>query len=422
MTIALQSGNEAMPPLSRDFYLARQPILDRQQQLVAYELLFRNADSGAAVVGEDLHATASVIAHLAELGLEQVVGSARAFINIDAAALSSEILNFLPHEKVVLELLETVDATPEVLGRVREMRSHGFTFALDDVVSPGGSVAALLPLAGLIKIDILGMPAHTLGALVRRLRKPGVHMLAEKVETLAEFQLCKTLGFDYFQGYYFARPVVLSGRKLMSTEIALIQILDLIENDADNARIEQAIKHDASLSINLLRLVNTPAAGAVARIDTLTQALLVLGQKQLKRWLQILLYARGEKTVSFGSPLLQLATTRARLLELIAEKFQPGQRGRAQAAFTVGILSLVDTLFSMPMPELVEKFNVADEVRAALLHREGPFGDMLAVAEAAELAQPLPEGARARLGLAAQDLRELLPSAFEWANMITQTG
>jgi EAL and modified HD-GYP domain-containing signal transduction protein len=420
MTIAVKT--EAMPALSKDFYLARQPILDRQQQLVAYELLFRSAELNAAGRVEDLHATASVISHLDELGLEQVVGKARAFINIDANALSSEILQFLPHDKVVLELLETVEATPELIDRVRAMQGQGFTFALDDVVAPGGAVAALLPFASLIKIDIMGMSPSAIASLVRKLRKPGMQMLAEKVETQQEFKHCLSLGFDYFQGYYFAKPIVMAGKKLPASELALIEILDLIEQDVDNSRIEQAVKRDASLSINLLRLVNTPAAGAKSRIDSMGQALLVLGQKQLKRWLQILLYARGDKTASLNSPLLQLATTRARLLELMAEYSNDGPRARSQAAFTVGILSLIDALFCIPMEDLLDKFNVADDVRAALLHRQGSFGDMLSVAEAAEHGKPLPAEAQARLGLAAQDLQELLPNAFEWANKVTQTS
>jgi|APAra7269097138_1048543.scaffolds.fasta_scaffold00059_35 EAL and modified HD-GYP domain-containing signal transduction protein len=421
MSVELQCEAEATQALSKDFYLARQPILDRQQQLVAYELLFRRGDVKAADVSEDLHATASVIAHLAELGLEQVVGTSRAFINIDAAALESGILQFLPQDKVMFELLESVEATPQLLASVRAMRAQGFSFALDDVVSADDTVAALLPLASLIKIDILGMPEATLRALTQQLRKPGMQLLAEKVETEAEFELCKELGFDYFQGYYFAKPSIMSGKKLMPSELGLIEILGLIEQDEENSRIEGAIKRDAALSINLLRLVNTPASGSTRRIDTLSQALLLLGQKQLRRWLQILLYTRGEDT-AFGSPLLQLATTRARLLELMAERRHAGQRGAAQSAFTVGILSLMDTLFRVPMPELLEQFHLADDVRAALLHRQGPYGDMLAMAEAIEHAKPLPDESQARLGLDADDLYELLPMAFEWSNQIAQSA
>lgn len=421
-TIVTQADNgEASPQLGKDFFLARQPILDRNQELVAFELLFRSADTGSAGVNEDLFATASVIAHLAELGLEQVAGDKLAFVNIDAGALQSGILAVLPPGRVVLEILETVTVTPQLLAQVSEMKGAGFTFALDDVVEHTLPVASLLPLAGLVKVDILGMSRHVLAALARRLAMPGRKLLAEKVETLAEFELCKALGFDYFQGYYFAKPVVLSGKKLSPSELALLHVLDLIERDANTDLVEQAIKRDALLGLNLLRLVNTPAFGARGHIDSLAQALRMLGQKQLKRWLQILLFAKSGQGSALGSPLLNLAVTRARLLELIAEERHPGQPDVAQTGFTVGILSLMDALFSMPMAVVLEKVMVADAVRAALLARQGELGLMLDLAE--QLERGMPNGsARQQLGLSAETLHRLQLQAFEWANKIVEQG
>lgn len=369
-----------------------------------------------------MFATASVIAHLAELGLERVAGDVLAFINIDAGALQSGILSVLPPEKVVLEILETVDATPQLLTQIRDMKDVGFTFALDDVVAHSALVASLLPLASLVKVDIMGMSRHVLSSLARSLAAPGRKLLAEKVETQAEFTLCKTLGFDYFQGYYFAKPVVLAGKKLAPSELALLHVLDLIERDADIGQVDQAIKRDALLGLNLLRLVNTPAFGARGHVDSLAQALHMLGQKQLKRWLQILLFAKAGQGGAFGSPLLLLATTRARLLELIAEKSYPGQGDVAQTGFTVGILSLMDTLFSLPMPALLEKFMVAEPVRAALLQRQGRLGHMLRVAEQLEQGGAPDAADLQRLGLTLDVLNQMQLQAFEWANKIAVKG
>lgn len=406
---------------SKDFYLARQPIVDRDEQLVAHELLFRSANVGAAGENEDLYATASVIANLAELGLEQVAGSLLAFINIDAAVLNSGILHVLPPEKIVLEILETVQATPELLTRVRELRAGGFTFALDDVVDKNEHVGRLLPLVELVKIDINDMPRNVLSNLARGLGG-GRKLLAEKVETAEEFEYCKALGFDYFQGYFFAKPVVLAGKKLSPSEIALMDILNLIERDADMGLIGHAIKHDAVLGINLLRLVNTAAFGARGRIDSLNQALQVLGQQQLKRWLQILQFAKAGSGGTLGSPLLSLAIIRGRLIELIAEKQYPGKAAFAQTGFTVGIMSLIDTLFSMSMADVLEKINVVDEVRDALLHRRGPYGDMLRVVEHLEHGTPLLLSELAQIGLNGHELIRLQLNAFEWANKIAQIG
>jgi EAL and modified HD-GYP domain-containing signal transduction protein len=408
--------------LGKEFFLARQPILDRDQQLVAYELLFRNANTGTAGDNDDLFATASVIAHLAELGLDHVAGDVLAFVNIDAAALQSGILAVLPPEKVVLEILETVQVTPQLLAQIRDMKDAGFTFALDDVVEYSAPVASLLPLISLVKVDIMGMPRHVLSSLVRSLAAPGRKLLAEKVETQAEFNLCKTLGFDYFQGYYFAKPVVLAGKKLTPSELALLHVLDLIERDADIDQVEQAIKHDALLGLNLLRLVNTPSFGAQGHVNSLAQALRMLGQKQLKRWLQILLFAKAGQGGAFGSPLLALATTRARLLELIAEKSYPGQGDVAQTGFTVGILSLMDTLFSLSMLALLEKIMVTEPVRSALLERQGPYGHLLRLAELLERGDVLAAADLQRLGLSLDVLNRLQLQAFEWASKIAVKG
>ena len=247
-------------PHARDFFLARQPILDRSQGLVAYELLFRSAAAGPANVTDDLLATASVMANAFELGMHNVVGNALAFVNVDAAVLMSDFVKFLPFDKVVLEILETVQVTSALIDRISQLARAGFRFALDDVIATSADVMALLPVVDIIKIDIRDLTPHDLRRLSTRFKSAGKRLLAEKVETLAEFEQCLALDFDYFQGYYFAKPVVLSGKKLSPPQLAIMNLMELIRNDADGSAIEKTIKQDASLGLNLLRLVNTPGA------------------------------------------------------------------------------------------------------------------------------------------------------------------
>jgi EAL and modified HD-GYP domain-containing signal transduction protein len=238
------------------------------------------------------------------------------------------------------------------------------------------------------------------------------------VETLAQFKHCLELGFEFFQGYYFARPVILSGKKIAPSELAILHLLDLINAEADNVELERCIKHDALISLNLLRLVNTPAVGARVRIDTLGQALIVLGRRQLQRWLQILLYVKPGTAQQFTSPLLQLATTRGKLLELMVEKLRPGQRNCADVGFTVGIMSLMDALFSMQMSDVVSSVKVQSEVRDALLFRHGDYGSMLNLVERVENAECGPELVAILRGLrlSAADLNAIQIAAFEWVN------
>jgi EAL and modified HD-GYP domain-containing signal transduction protein len=409
----------------REFFLARQPILSRNQELFAYELLFRNAETGPAQITSDLSATASVIAHASQLGMEKVIGDSRGFINVDAAVLNSDIYHFLPRDRIVLEIVETMKVTPEILARVAELKRDGFVFALDDVIADTDDVQALLPYIDILKFDLRDMPLSALLKLTPQFKQMGKQLLAEKVETREQFEICLDLGFDYFQGYYFAKPAVLSGKKLSPSQMAVMQLLSLINSDADDADIERAIKQDVTLGINLLKLVNTPAIGMRHRITSLSQALLVLGRKQLQRWLQIMLYAEPCKKGRAMTPLLTLAATRGKLLELIAEDLYPKQRDIIDTAFTVGIMSLIDTLFGVSMEDMLEQIPVVDEVAQALLTRTGFYGDLLQLTSALEhieddvaLLRPMLD----KLQLTSDDLYRMELAAYEWSDNVARAA
>lgn len=400
-----------------EFFLARQPILGRDQHLVAFELLFRAAgEHDDAQMTTGAAATAAVISHASQLGMEQVVGDQLAFVNADEDVLMSDFVRFLPPHKVILEILETVKPTEHLRARVAELKQLGFKFALDDVVACSADVQQLVDLVDVVKIDLQGIDPARLADVTAAFKGSNKKLLAEKVETLEEFHRCLELGFDYFQGYYFARPAILSGKTIAPSELVVLHLLDLINSKADDRAIETAVKRDALISLNLLRLVNSRAAGPGHRIESVSHALTGLGRAQLQRWLQILLYASPGGRVELNSPLLQMATTRGKLLELMTRRLWPIDADSADRAFTVGIMSLADALFAVPMADILDRVEVADEVRAALLHREGEFGTMLKVVEMLESA----ECGRAfaalikKLGLTAKEVRDIELAAFDW--------
>jgi EAL and modified HD-GYP domain-containing signal transduction protein len=409
------------PGFVNQFFLARQPILNREQRLVAYELLYRSAGHApGAEFSDGTSATASVIAHANELGMQQVVGDQLAFVNVDAAGLMSDFIAFLPPEKVILEVLETVDPTPEVVARVIELKALGYKFALDDVATDCEIVDKLQSLVDIIKVDLKAVPAGELAALTESLRHPKRKLLAEKVETLEEFEECLKLGYEYFQGYYFAKPAILTGKKISPSQMAIIKLLELLTTEAEQRDIEQQVKQDPLISVNLLKLVNTPGVGASVRIDSVGHALLVLGRRQLQRWLQILLYARGSE---FDSPLLQLATSRGKMMELLMQRLNPRDRATAEVGFTIGIMSLMDALFSIKMDELLESIHVPDEVSEALLHRAGIFGDVLMLIELIEMARGGEEltSLLDKVGIELPDLYETQLNAYEWVNGVSSS-
>ena len=402
---------------SDEFFLARQPILGRDQNLFAYELLFRAAgEHEDANITDSAAATAAVISHASQLGMEQVVGEQMAFVNVDEFVLLSDFVGFLSPHKVILEILETVKPTPRLLARVVELKRLGFKFALDDVIAFSPDVDSLVALVDIIKIDIQGVAPAELASLTHALRRPQKRLLAEKVETQEEFNLCLELGFDYFQGYHFARPSMLSGKKIAPSSVAILALLDLLKSKADDRTVETAVKRDALISLNLLRLVNSRAARPGQRIESLAQALQLLGRRELQRWLQILVYATPGASVELKSPLLQLASTRGKLLELMSLKVAPDDPSAADTAFTVGIMSLTEAMLSVPMVDILENVDVADEVRSALIDRTGKLGQMLRVAEILEHEvelRPL-NAALKKLGLTFKEIRDIELAAFNW--------
>ncbi len=409
----------------QEIFLGRQPILDRNQDLVAYELLFRSGQAGGANVTDDFAATASVIVNAyVELDIQNVLGRQKGFINVGADLLSSDLIHLLPKDQVVLELLETVEITGEVVRRCGELKKAGYSLALDDVTAVTDQIKPLLPIVNVVKVDLLQLEAGMLPRIVKALKPWSPVLLAEKVESAEQMSRCMALGFQLFQGYHFARPQIMSGKRADPSKLALLRLLALNLGDAEVAAIEQEFKHHPNLAYNLMRMVNSVACGLPQKISSIEHGIVVLGRKQLQRWVQLLLYTAGRANSQMVSPLMQMAATRGRLMELIAEADRPRDKDYHGRAFMTGILSLLDTLFGVPLSEIVSRLGLADEVKSALLARQGRLGRMLTLLEKKE-ANDIGAvrgilGELAILGLGELTAAEL--EAVSWANRIGETA
>ena len=375
-----------MSAATEKFFLGRQPILDRNQEIVGYELLFRSADMDHAVFESYSHASSNVITHaLASFGMHEVLGGKFGFINVHLGLLLSEMLELLPIGQTVLELLEMIRLDDQVLERCRELKELGFLLALDDHQFDASNTE-IYNVVDIIKIDILLTGMEALPEIVRQLRKYPVKLLAEKVETVEQFQICYDLGFDQFQGYFFARPVVLNRRKIDVSGLALLKLLQQLTMSDSVESIEMTFKENPGLSYNLLRLVNSVALGMREKIKTLRHAILLLGMNHLRRWTQLSLFA-GHDSRSMNHPLLEMAAVRGRLMETMLRQLvgRAASDEQAEAAFMVGILSLLDVLFETPMDEIIANLNLNDDVSMALLKREGKLGRMLMLTEKLEV-------------------------------------
>ncbi len=412
----------AGPSHLQQIFLARQPILDRAQNLVAYELLFRTGEGPTADVRDDLQATASVIIHaFSEMGVREVLGDKRGFVNVSADLLLSDMVELLPKDQVVLELLETIAISEEIVDRCRALKNKGFTLALDDFVSLDDVYRPLLGIVDVVKIDLTIVDPSVLAGMVRQLQAWPVKLLAEKVDHPEQAQRCLALGFDLFQGYYFAMPSVLSGKRVDPSTLVLLNLLGLVLGDAEIAEIEQAFKHDPNLTYNLLRLVNSVGSGVTQKINSLKHAIVVLGRRQLQRWLQLLLFTMHHRTsFQYPSPLMQLAATRGRLLEILAGREHTGDPDHQDRAFMAGIMSLLDVLLEMPLADIVAHLNLAEDVRLALLERRGALGRLLLLAERLEQGnfEATADLLRQSPAMDLKALTEAQLEAMAWANDI----
>lgn len=401
-----------------EIFLGRQPILDIEQRTVAYELLFRSGHNTTSSVTDDHHATSTVIINtISHIGLENVLDIHSGFINVSRSLLMSDTIELLPRDRMVLELLETVVIDGEVIERCRQLKERGFRLALDDFeYSP--AYDALFPLVEIIKFDVLLSSKNSISHTLQHLKLwPHLKMLAEKVETAEEFEHFKTLGFHYYQGYFFAKPSVLSAKKGNPNQVTLVRALGLIMGDAELSEIERVFKESPDLMLGLLRLVNSVGMGLARKIGSLHQALVVLGRRQLQRWVQLLLYARDGGSVS--SPLMQLAAVRAKMMELLSQSHSDKSHTTDDAkdhAFMAGILSLVDVALGKKMEDVLDQLGLIDEVRNAVLNREGFLGRLLLLTEKLEIEDfDAVESLTHELGISPIHLQEAQVAAMQWA-------
>ena len=397
-----------------DVFVARQPIFDREDRLVAYELLYRGGPSHTTARGISATqmSTDTIAQTLFGMGLDRVTGGKRAFVNIDREVLLDERFTPLDPEAVVLELLETVACDAETRPACEELVRRGYTLALDDFVySP--SYDPLLRLARIVKVDVLDRPVEELAEVMERLRPFDVRCLAERVENAEVHATCAALGFELFQGYFYARPEVLSGQEVPVAQANILRLLNLLrDTDASDTDVEEAFRTDLTLTYQLLRIVNSASVGG-SGVDSIRHAVRLVGRSALHRWLALLFVSSFATARGTEGELVTLAIQRARLCELVGEAL--GRRDGG-ALFMAGLFSLLDALMRRPMPEILARLDLAPDLRQALLERRGPLAPTLRMVEAYEEARwdDFLAGAR-ELGLPAEQVPELYARAAVWA-------
>lgn len=402
--------------MSEHCIIGRQPILDRNEHLYGYELLFRSTDVNEANIQDSGRATANVIVNtLASFGIRELLDGHKGFINVDLEMLMYEGLELLPHEHIVIELLESIESSPAVIHRCLALKEAGFRFALDDHrYSP--DFAELYAVVDIVKIDLLQTPLETLPEIIELLRPYPCKLLAEKVESVEMFKACHSLGFDYFQGYYFARPDILKKKKMDEDATTLLKLLRLLAEDASIHEIEQAFRGSPSLTYKLMMLVNSVAFGNRQKIQGVRHAIAMTGRIQIKRWIQLALFAAdGDDT--FAHPLVDMAASRAGFMEQMAFVHPQLQfiDESPEHAFMTGILSLMENIYDITIEEIILNLNLNEDVATALLNHTGHYGSLLRVMEHIEhLDMSSASAELLAIGINPNAMPELQLRAFNW--------
>jgi len=383
---------------------------------MGYELLYRPVTAttpveAAGPLGDLM--TAEVLFGSVSIGIDRLVGNKKFFYNASRGVLVGEAPILLSPEQTVIEVLESVAPDEEVLAGCRRLRDAGFTLALDDV-HWFDDAEPFIEMASIVKIDLQATPWADLPALVDRCRPYEVALVAEKVETTEELSRCDALGFDYFQGYLLARPCHVPGRVLDSSRLARVRMAArLLDRECPIPELDRIIRGDPAMTYQLLQLAGIGAAKGMRRtVQTVREALVVVGWRRLQSWVSLLLIGgRG----AASNEELTIALTRARMCELVA---RDTNAALSEIAFTAGMLSTFDMLLNMTLEDALRDLPIDGALRRAVLNAEGPIGQL--VADVADFQMGRPENAtRSRFG--DDVLSSAALEALIWAVELTST-
>jgi len=356
-----------------EFFIGRQPILDRNLKLYAYELLFRTGQKNfnPGNIDDDSATAQVIITAFTEIGLDNIVGDRLASVNIPYKFIAHPDLLPMHPEQVVLEVLETVTIDETSIAGIKNLAERGFTIALDDFIY-SAEYDQVLPSIDVIKLDITQIDPERWADEISKLRQYGCHILAEKVETADEFETLKSLGVDYYQGYFFAKPKVISGKRIASNKLGLLQMLAKINNPATEIEeLSDLISKDVAISVKSLNYVNSPASGLNRTVDSVREAIVYLGRDTIKSWVTLFVMASVDDK---PDELMTMALVRAKLCELLART--SGIEGE-DAFFTVGLFSILDSLMDTSLDEVLGQISTTPEMREALINHTGDKGNAL---------------------------------------------
>ena len=399
-----------------DVFIARQPIFSIKKKIFAYELLFR---SGALEKSYTNSAGDQATSHVVmesffSRGLDSITGGKPAFVNFTSRLLLEHSATLFPKDSLIIEILEDVEPTQEIIEACRSLTNDGYRLALDDFVySP--KLEPLIAMSKIIKFDFLASTPQEIARMMKMIDIRGKWLLAEKIETDEMFNLAVDMGFKLFQGYFFSKPETLQAKALSplkTSYIALMREVSAVDN-IDFQRVSKAIRDDVALSYKMLRLINSAYYGLRSEINDISRAVAMIGTIELRKW--VFMIALMGLDVDKPDEIVKMSMIRGRFIETLNVKCRRAKSD--ESAFQAGLFSMLDVLMDVPMPRALEGMNLADEVLEALIDSEGPLNDLLGLVISLERSDwDRADALASLLDLSAEVISEVYLDAVKWCN------
>ena len=366
-----------------EIYVARQPVFNKNKRLYGYELLFRDGLSNAFPDIDGDTATSKLLSNsFFSIGMNQLTSGKTAFINFPQSLLLKKIPMMFPSEKMIVEVLEDVDPTEQVISACNDIAKAGYSLALDDFVFKN-EMQPLIELADIIKIDFMLTPIDEIQKIVRRFKGKNIKLLAEKIETYEEFENALSMGFLYFQGYFFSKPEIISGKEIAPYKITLLQIVgEANKKDCSFEKLEKLINRDVSISYKLLRYINSAFFKRAREISSIKHAIVLLGEMEVKRFISMV--ATAELASDKPDELVRASIIRARMCELLGLHSHNG--ADISELFLMGLFSLIDAMLDNNMEDIMQSLPLSKNIKQALLEEKGDLADYLKLVSSYESA------------------------------------
>ncbi len=397
----------------QDIFVGRQPIYNKELGIYAYKVLFRSGkeNSAGANLNEDKATSQVIINTFLDIGLDNLVGNALSCINLTERFLIDEDALPIPAERVILDIHANINANEATLTALEKLKKAGFTLALQDIRDIP-NFNALLKLTDILKINIRDNSLQDIQSRLKSIQKYKLHLLADKVETLQEYETYNDMGFDYFQGYFLSKPRIIKGKTLETNKLSIMQLLSTMHNtNTDISEVESAISADLTLSYKLLKLINSAFFNLPNEVESIKRAVVFLGRKKLTSWASMLaLSSIGNQPTT----LIKIGMVRAKVCELIATHFKLKDEDQY---FTAGMFSALDILMERSIESLIDPLPLSSEVKQGILEHKGNIGTLVKCSKLLETSAAEKINLK---GISKPELAQLYLQADQWAEEITR--